>query len=210
MNISYAITVCNEYEEIQKLLSHLLNHIDTHQNEIIILADAEKLDPRIETLCENHKNYGNIKIFHKDKFNGHFSEWKNKLKHLCSKEYIFQIDADEIPNEFLLRNIDSILQQNLNIELFWVPRENYVNGLTQDHINKWNWQIDENNRINFPDYQARLFKNLPHIYWQNKVHEIIVGCTAQASLPADPRFCLLHAKNITKQEQQNNYYATLS
>lgn len=208
MNISYAITVCDEYLELEKLISHLLKLIDLDKDEIVVLCDITKTNDQIKQFCNNHVNYGNIKYF-EDSFTNHFSDWKNKLKNLCSKNYIFQIDADEIPNSFLIQNIHSIIDQNSSIELFWIPRENFVTGITSDHIKKWNWNLDSLNRINFPDYQARLFKNLPHIMWQNKVHEIIIGCTAQASLPQDPRFCLLHEKTISKQENQNLYYETI-
>lgn len=204
MKISYAITVCNEFIELVKLIDHLTKHIDLNKHEIVILCDETKTTDEIIEYAKN-LNYK----FVLDKFNNNFSEWKNKLKTICSGDYIFQIDADEIPNDFLLNNIDKILYNNSSIELFWIPRENYVSGLTSEHTNKWGWTIDNLNRINFPDYQARLFKNLPHIYWQNKVHEIIVGATAQGTLPAEPRFCLIHAKDIVKQEQQNNYYDQL-
>lgn len=209
IKISYAITVCDEYIELNNLLTHLLKNIDLSIDEIVVLHDITKSNDQVNTLCNDHANYGNIK-YYADKFDNHFANWKNKLKKLCSKEYIFQIDADEIPNQFLLQHIKTILSQNSVLELLWVPRENYVAGLTQDHIIKWNWNLDVKQRINFPDYQARILKNLPHIVWQNKVHEIIVGATAQGSLPPEPQFCLLHEKTITKQEKQNSYYDGLS
>lgn len=208
-NISYAITVCNEYDELEKLISFLLKTINLSNNEIVVLHDISNiLDDRVVEFCKNHHNYGNIK-YYSDYFDKHFSNWKNKLKILCSKQYIFQIDADEIPNEFLLNNIESILFSNPSIELYWIPRENYVSGITNQHIEKWKWNIDSLGRINFPDFQARLFKNIPNIKWQNPVHEIIVGAVAQASLPAESRFCLLHEKTIEKQEKQNKLYDSI-
>lgn len=209
INISYAITVCNEYDEFVKLLNHLLQYVDLTQDEIVVLHDQSSSDPRIIEFCKNHENYKNIK-FYSDIFDKHFANWKNKFKTLCSKDYIFQIDADEIPNDFLLQNIKTVLFSNPSIELYWVPRENYVAGITEDHITKWSWKVDQLGRINFPDYQARLFKNAPNIRWQNAVHEIIVGAIAQATLPAETRFCLLHNKNIDKQEKQNNLYDTIN
>jgi len=208
-NISYAITVCDEYEELQRLINHLLSHINLVDDEIVVLCDISKTDNRIIQFCSSHQDYKNIK-FYTDNFDKHFSNWKNKFKTLCSKEYIFQIDADEIPNKFLLNNIKTILFSNPSIELYWIPRENYVAGITDEHIKKWSWQTDPLGRINFPDYQARLFKNAPNIKWQNPVHEIIVGAIAQATLPAEPRFCLLHNKSIDKQEKQNQLYNTIS
>ena len=206
ITMSYAITVCNEFIEIQKLISHLLENIDLSVDEIIVLCDISKPDSRVIEFCE--KQDKNIK-FYTDVFDNHFANWKNKLKNMCSKEYIFQIDADEIPNPFLLKNIKKIISENKGIELFWIPRENYVANLTSEHIIEWGWQVDHLHRINFPDYQARLFKNYPHIMWKNNVHEIIIGSNSQALIPADPKLCLLHEKTIDKQDKQNNYYNTL-
>lgn len=208
-NISYAITVCNEYQELQDLMSVLLKNIDLNIDEIVVLHDISKNDNRIIEFCNNHQNYGNIRYIN-DTFDNHFANWKNKFKNICSKDYIFQIDADEIPNEFLLQNIKTVLFSNPAIELYWVPRENYVTGITEEHINKWSWQKDSLNRINFPDYQARLFKNLSHIQWKNPVHEIIVGTIAQGTLPAETRFSLYHNKTIEKQELQNSFYNTIA
>ena len=39
-----------------------------------------------------------------------------------------------------------------------VPRVNTVEGLTQEHINKWRWNVNENGWINWPDYQTRINK----------------------------------------------------
>lgn len=206
--ISYAITVCNEYDEFVRLINHLLNYVDLSTDEIVVLHDTSKSDERILEFVHNHVNYNNIK-FISEKFNKHFADWKNRFKTICTKDYIFQIDADEIPSEFLLQNIKTILFSNPSIELYWVPRENYVSDITDEHIAKWSWRIDNLGRINFPDYQARLFKNLPAIRWQNPVHEIIIGSVAQATLPAESRFCLLHNKTIKKQEQQNSLYDTI-
>lgn len=208
ISISYAITVCDEYDEFVRLINHLLNHINQSEDEIVVLHDESKSDDRILEFVNSHANYKNIK-FVSDKFDKHFANWKNKFKTLCSKEYIFQIDADEIPNEFLLQNIKTVLFSNPGIELYWIPRENYVDGITDEHIKKWSWKIDNLGRINFPDYQARLFKNFSNVRWQNAVHEIMVGAVAQATLPAEPRFSLLHNKTINKQEKQNTLYDTI-
>jgi hypothetical protein len=208
MKISYAITVCNEYEEFQQLISYLSSELDLNQDEIVVLADSSKMDEKLRRFCNDHANYGNIK-FYEDKFENHFADWKNKFKTLCSGDYIFQIDADEIPHRFLLQQIKSILSQNPIFELYWIPRENFVDGYTDEHIKKWNWRIDDKNRINFPDYQARLFKNTPNVRWTNRVHEIIIGAVAQANLPPKTEFSLLHSKKISRQEAQNAFYETL-
>ena len=40
MKISYAITVCNEYEEIQKLISTLMQNI-REEDEVVVLFDKK-------------------------------------------------------------------------------------------------------------------------------------------------------------------------
>jgi hypothetical protein len=72
----------------------------------------------------------------------------------------------------------------------------------------WNWRVDENNRINFPDYQGRIYRK--GLMWNNKVHEKIVGAKIYSILPIDESgYFLQHHKTITKQEQQNNLYNTI-
>ena len=208
MKISYCITVCNEIKEIQSLMTIMLENIDLNQDEIIILCDTNNTNEEIIKICSQYAEKEGI-IFIQDKFDNHFANWKNKFKEHSSGDYIFQIDADEIPSSYLLRIIKEFIGYNQNIELFWVPRENYVDGITKEHIIKWNMKADEKGRINFPDYQARIFKNLPDIKWTNKVHEIIIGTKKQAAIPPETKFCLLHEKTIQRQEKQNEYYETL-
>jgi hypothetical protein len=205
ISISYAITVCNEFTELNNLLNMLQPLVDIN-DEIVVLCDTSKTTEQIRNLCISQNN---IK-YHEDVFNGHFADWKNKLNSLCVKNYIFQIDADEIPNEHLLKNLKSVLLDNSSLDLLWVPRENFVENITDAHIKKWNWVVDDQNRINFPDYQARIYKNQQHIFWSGKVHETIIGVSYVGSLPPLSEWCLLHKKEIQKQEQQNSFYETLN
>ena len=93
---------------------------------------------------------------YQDEFQGHFADWKNKLTSHCFGDYIFQIDADELPNEILIQQLPIILKSNPDIDVILVPRENYVTGLTDEHIKQWGWGVDEQNRINWPDYYDTL------------------------------------------------------
>jgi hypothetical protein len=112
-------------------------------------------------------------------------------------------------SEELIQNLPSILESNLNNEVYLIPRINTVDGLTQNHINKWRWNVNQDGWINFPDYQWRIYKNDPNIIWINKVHERLSGFKTYATLPASAEYCLIHRKTIEKQEKQNNYYDTL-
>ena len=68
-----------------------------------------------------------------------------------------------MPNEFLITNLHQILESNDNVDLIWVPRINTVDGLTQKHIVEWNWRVNDKGWINFPDPQARIFRNTEDI-----------------------------------------------
>ena len=90
-----------------------------------------------------------------------------------------------------------------------MPRVNTVEGLTQEHIDKWRWNLNEDGWVNWPDYQWRIWKNKPEIKWKNKVHEVLDGFKTYAPLPAQEELALYHPKEIERQEKQNAYYDTL-
>ena len=207
MRISYAITVCNEYEEIQKLLSFLLLNI-REEDEIVVLFDKKSGTAEVWEYLIELRKHEYIKLTSKT-FKNHFADWKNYLKDLCIGDYIFQIDADETPDESLINNLPLILEANPNNEVYLVPRINTVEGLTQEHINKWRWNVNEKGWVNWSDYQWRIWKNKPEIKWVNKVHEKLEGFRTYATLPAEEGVALYHPKDIKRQEKQNNYYDTL-
>ena len=207
MKISYAITVCNEFVEIQNLINFLLKHKRT-EDEIIVLYDFKNGDEGIEEFLRSHSVNGEFSWF-PGQFKNHFADWKNYLTLLCNGDYIFQIDADEIPHEILIEQLPTILETNPENEVYLVPRVNTVTGLTKEHIIKWRWNVDEEGRVNWPDYQWRIWKNIKRIKWKNKVHEVLEGFKTYANLPSLPELALYHPKTIEKQEKQNSYYETL-
>ena len=125
---------------------------------------------------------------------------------MCSGDYIFNIDADEMPNKYLIQNIKIILESNPTIDLYWVPRVNTVEGLTQEHIQKWGWQVNDKGWVNFPDYQGRIWRNRSNIRWKNPVHEVLEGYKEHTFLPQEEKFCFYHPKDIDRQEKQNEVY----
>ena len=209
MKISYAITVCNEFLEIQKLLSLLLNQ-KRIGDEIVVLVDLSKNTATSELMNYLHElSSEDYIILVEDTFKGHFANWKNILTKACSGDYIFQIDADEIPHDILIEQLPQILENNPDNEVYLVPRVNTVSGLTQEHIAKWRWNVDAEDRVNWPDYQWRIWKNKPEIQWKNKVYEVLNGHLQYGLLPATPELALYHPKTIKRQQQQNDYYDTL-
>ena len=207
MKISYAITVCNDFVEIQKFVLFLLKH-KRDKDEIVILYDYKNGDKGIEEFLRSHSI--NIEfIWHKGDFNHHFADWKNHLTNLCTGDYIFQIDADEIPNKQLIYSLPEILKGNPNNEVYLVPRVNTVEGLTNEHIQKWRWNVNERGWVNWPDNQWRIWKKKDEIKWKNKVHEVLEGYKTYAALPPMEELALYHPKTIDRQVKQNEYYNTL-
>ena len=203
MKISYAITVCNEFVEIQKLLNFLVKN-KRHEDEIVVLFDSNNGSPSIEEFLRA-KSINKDFNWHSYKFDGHFADLKNRLTELCNGDYIYQIDADEMVSSFILDNLPELLQHN-NIDVVLIPRINTVKGLTQEHIKKWRWNVNERGWVNFPDYQYRVYKNNGKIKWKNKVHEVLEGYQTITNLPIDDQWCLLHSKTIERQEKQNEFY----
>jgi len=210
MRISYAIPVCNEHVELERLLSFLAKHIDEN-DEIVIQCDKGNTTPEVYKVLNSGiltRVRTQVKII-EFPLKGHFSNFKNNLKEHCTGDWIFQIDADELPHEFLITNLKSLLEVNTNTEMFLVPRVNTVNGLTQEHINQWRWNVNEKDWVNWPDYQTRIIQNSPKIKWQGKVHEQIVGISTSGLIPTEEEWCLYHPKDIKKQEIQNKLYESL-
>ena len=193
----------------KKLLSLLLNN-KRQQDEIVVLVDLSKNEPTSELLSYLHELSSEdcIKLV-EDNFKGHFANWKNLLTNHCSGDFIFQIDADETPHEVLLGYLPEILGNNPNNEVYLVPRVNTVEGLTDEHIKKWGWRVNDAGWVNWPDYQWRIWKNKPEIKWVNKVHEKLEGFKTYATIPLTEQLSLYHPKNINRQEKQNAYYDTL-
>ena len=211
MKISYAIPVCNEHVELEKLLSFLIKYIDEN-DEIIVQCDKGNTTSEVYKVLDSFKAPVGLKDPLKViefPLNGHFSNFKNNLKENFLVDWIFQIDADELPHESLITNLKELLKLNTNTEMLLVPRVNTVDGLTQEHINKWRWNVNEKGWVNWPDYQTRIIQNNKKIKWQNKVHEQIIGISTQGALPMEEEWCLYHPKTIRRQEVQNNFYDTL-
>jgi GT2 family glycosyltransferase len=204
MKISYAITVCNELEEVKRLVNFLLSN-KREEDEIVILYDQSGGTQEVLNYLDIIKAEVQLRS---DFFKGHFANWKNLLTSYCTGDYIFQIDADEIPHINLIENLPTILSTN-DDDMVRVPRVNTVEGLTQEHIQKCGWHVNEKGWVNWADWQMRIYKNAPHIRWVNKVHEVLEGFKIHGMLPVEEEWALYHPKTIDRQERQNNYYDTL-
>ena len=201
MKISYGITVHNESDELKRLLDMLLNQID-EEDEIIICVDGD--DVRVKNVIDKYSIDSRVNDY-KRKLDGNFADQKNSVIEKSTGDYIFHIDADEYPNEVLLQQLKRILEMN-EVDLVWIPRVNTVDGFTEDDVRRWGWRISEQGWVNYPDYQARVFKRDSEIRWTRPLHEVITGCKTYAHLPPHEELSLYHPKTKQKQEQQNKFY----
>ena len=152
-------------------VSHAKNRDD---DEIVVQYDEGSVTKKVLRYIHRTQTQENIRGRIKVKvigfpLNGHFANFKNNLKENCNGDYIFQIDADELPNIVLLQNLPRIFEANPDNEVFLVPRVNTVKGLTNEHISKWNWRLNDEGWVNWPDYQWRIWKNTKQIKWINNI-----------------------------------------
>ena len=143
INVTYAITVCNELTEITTLIDFLKDKIG-QDDEILIQYDSDSATDAVKAYLDiiSQIHASKIKIIGFP-LNKDFASYKNNLKNHAKGIFIFQIDADETPTEYMVENIHELLEYNKDVDLFFVPRINTVTGLTNQHIKKWGWKVDE-------------------------------------------------------------------
>jgi hypothetical protein len=208
MKISYAVTVVNEINEIQQLLPLLIEN-KSNTDEIVVQYDNQNVT--VEVL-----EYLNDLVYDKKinkligyPLNADFGTYKEHLNQHCEGDWVFQLDADELLEPALVQNLANILVGNPNIEMFYIPRINIVNGITDEHIQKWRWNVNEKGWINFPDVQGRLYQKKKSMFWNGKVHEAVQGFESYSIFPQEEMYCIKHIKEIERQEKQNALYETI-
>ncbi len=204
MKISYSILTHNETDSLDQLLGRLFEYKDP-DDEVIIVDDHSDNEKTIE-LLETYSSIYDLRYEQRHLMKD-FAGQKNYLRKMCSGDYIFNIDADELPTKQLIGNLKSILETNPKIDLLLVPRINTVEGLTDEHVRYWGWQVNDRGWINFPDWQPRIHRNRSNIHWTKPVHEIMEGYAEYSFLPTEPEYCLTHHKTIDRQEKQNAFYS---
>ena len=205
MKISYGITVHNESEELNKLLEILIHKTD-EEDEIVICVDGDDDGVRfvLDSWTQQYAHAKTIKVYQR-KLDGDFAAHKNSVIENSVGDYIFHIDADEYPNKVLLQQLKQILEMN-DVDLIWIPRVNTIEGMTEQDVQRWGWRVTEKGWVNYPDYQARVFRRDDNIRWTRPLHEHIVGCKTYSHLPPHEELSLYHPKTIEKQTQQNMFY----
>jgi len=197
MFLSYLVTCHNETDSLEKLLSKLIEYKkDNHE---IVLLDDYSDNPETLEIIQKFKDKIN---FQQHKLDKNYGNHKNYGIELCKGEWIFQLDADEVPTDGLLENIDLIIESNSKNEVLWLPRLNYFIGVTDLDVMTWGWQLNDG-MINFPDYQSRLYQNLPHIRYERRLHEKVEGFKSYVFIPPQKDYAIIHEKTIEKQRETN-------
>lgn len=225
MKISYLVTCCSETDTLSRLLDKLTFSISGTVDEIVVVVDKDSKEnpPTKNILSEFISNVvkkDSIKILYHS-LDRNYGEHKNWGNNQCSGDWIFQIDGDELPADYILSdNLRSILESNNHIELILVPRVNDFRGVTDQDARRWGWVLTEmeffrpcenkmvkSSVISFPDWQTRIYKNIPdRIKWVNRLHERIHGHNQYSLLPENPEYSLYHDKTIEVQNRTNERY----
>ena len=192
VKISYAICVCNEDREVNSLINFLLK-VKDEEDEINILLDSNKATPEVRDVL---KTFGDKIVVNEREFDGKFSDHRNYHATKCTGDYIFAIDADEMPQEALITNI-----KTFDGDIMYVPRINICPGYTAEWITDYKFNLNEMGWVNWPDYQGRYYKNNGEIKWSNDLHEKLEGPNPDkvAMLEAKPLIALWHIKTIERQ-----------
>lgn len=200
MKISYAILTHNEGEYINNLLSLLIS--TKHPEDEIVVVDDYSTDELTIQYLNQFKPY--INLYYRE-FDGDHTQ-KNYLNSLCTGDYIFQLDADEVFHPEFIKVLPQLIESNSQVDLFVLPRINTVDGLTEEWAKKWRWNVNEKGWVNFPDWQMRLYRNCDWVKWEGLLHSKIVGYKTHAFLPLEEFYCILHYKELERQIAQNELY----
>ena len=200
MTISYAILTHNEGEYIETLLTFLTTY-KRNEDEIVVVDDFSD-NELTKSILDKYKDQITLQY---RVFDGDATQ-KNYLNSLCTKDYILQLDADELISLDFLNMLPNLLELNDTVDLFIMPRINTVEGLTPEYVQKWRWNVNEKGWVNFPDWQMRLYRNCDWVKWDGLLHSKIEGYKTFINLPQDELFCILHPKQLDRQVAQNNLY----
>ena len=107
MKISYSILVHNEDETFEKLLQRLIEYKQP-QDEIVVLDDYSD-NPKTKAILDYYSSTCDIKLDSRNLLKD-FASQKNYLKGMCTGDYSFNLDADEMISHWFMKDIHQILE----------------------------------------------------------------------------------------------------
>lgn len=196
MKLTYTIQVCNESRELFSLLGLLTRVIDD-EDEINVVADSNNITDKVERVLEHFKDRINVfkrpfDVFHE---NAQFHIEK------ATGDYIFGMDADEMPQEKLIKNIKKVIKET-GAEIIAIPRINIHPDITEKDAKDFGFNINEVGFINWPDYQMRIYKRCDYIHWTKELHTKLTGSQKVIGIEAEPMLALWHIKSMDKQKSR--------
>jgi hypothetical protein len=199
MSITYAITINDELNSVKRLM-HSLDLCRAKDSEIIAIhcyreeSDLDSADYAEikDYMIENTDTYCNYK------FKDNIADLKNYILSLSTKDYVFLLDADEYLTTQTLALWNQVIKNEPEYEVFWTPRINIIENMTEKQRQELGLKLNERGWINWPDNQPRIFKNNKNIKWELKDNSYrLLGVTKSGSLTADPRLATINRKKET-------------
>ena len=116
MKISYSILTHNETKSLEKLLRFLVKW-KADEDEIVVLDDYSD-NEKTKQILDFYVSTEDI-IYEQRSLNNDYATQKNYLKSMCSGDYSFNLDADEMISRWLIKNMHGILEDN-QIDLIYL------------------------------------------------------------------------------------------
>ena len=196
MKITYSIQVCNESRELYSLLNFLTRVIDD-EDYIDVIVDSNNTTEKVELVLKHFEDRITVHKRAFDTFD------KNSQFHtdVAKGEYVFHIDADEIPQQSLIKLLKQVISET-GAEIVAIPRINIHPDITEEEATERKWEINDVGFINWPDYQLRLHKKCDHIYWTDTLHAKLTGSDKVTGIKAIPSLAMWHIKSMDKQNSR--------
>ena len=109
MKISYSMLVHNETDTLEKLLEFLVK-FKQPQDEIVVLDDYST-EEKTKAILDYYSSAEGIILDQRNLLHD-FASQKNYLKNMCSSDYSFNLDADEMVSHWFMKDIHEILESN--------------------------------------------------------------------------------------------------
>jgi len=195
MKITYSIQVCNESRELFSLANFILKVKDDEDN-LNIVVDSLHVTDKVRMVLEYFKDRVTVYERPFDSF------YKNSQFHkeIATGDYVFSMDADEMPQEVLIKNLKKMIEDS-NPDSIAVPRINIHPGATAEFLKNSGFHANEVGWINWPDYQVRIYRNSPDVNWSDELHTKLVA-QRQIAINDRPEYAIWHIKSIEKQESR--------
>lgn len=152
------ISLCVRVKDEQQALFEMIKSVLPAVDEINVLIDDRTKDGT-EKVARHYTNRVQFAKFED------FSQMRNESMKMATKDYILNLDADEkLLKEELFYFEQLVSKPEYDV---WSLARIWYTDFEMKHI----WP----KKPFYPDWQPRLLKNVPYLYYQNKVHPVVVG-----------------------------------